>query len=66
MATTYEVIITEAQRARIQKGLELLEKQEPLTEEEKQDPDLEYLLACVTEAPISEAECPGIIHGWCL
>lgn len=58
--------MNEEQRQRIVAALAAYDKTNPLTEEELQDPDLEYLLPCLEELPKTEAESPGITHGICL
>lgn len=65
----YTIMITEAQRARIVKALELLERTDPVQRNPTSpdhDVNLAYLVAALEVVPSDEAESPGVIHGLCL
>lgn len=70
---TYNVLISERQRARIERALKLLDaspdsyNDEPnIDETDETHPDLEYLTSMIVKLPEDEAEHPGTLHGLCL
>jgi hypothetical protein len=67
----YEIMISEAQRARIEKALKLLDVHDPLPiiippDGELEDHKCEYLTEMFEDLPKDEEASPGVTHGFCL
>ncbi len=65
---SYDLMISEAQRARITKALQMLDAAEgkPIEDETLESVNLAYLTAMFEDLPNQEAQMPGVLHGFCL